>query len=765
MVDMTTSNIFNDNNQTAVWFDLSTTTVLPSSIAWTDSPVTSNITMTTPKNSSPLSSGAIAAIVICSIIAGVVVIISGYFLYRYRSKINKICREKLNLKAEAEEVEDDDDDEDEHRPSRRDLVMRRSNITRTSGSSTRRTPIPSSRLSLRSDGNNQPAPVSLSFHNINYTVESGNSQSCNVSFSGGRKHQRNRTKQVLFDVSGQFRPGMNALLGPTGCGKSSLLDILAARKDPRGLSGRVLVDGLPLPSSFKYMVGYVVQDDIISGTLTVRENLIFSANVRLPTSVSQEERQDRVNRIITQLGLEACADTRIGTEFLRGVSGGERKRACIGMELVLSPKILFLDEPTTGLDASTASNVMNCLHRLSRQGCTIIFSIHQPRFSIFNLFDTTVLLCKGKCIYQGSPNQLVKYFASQSYQCHKHDNPADFALDVLIQASKTKESLRKLTRAYITSPMHARMEELVADLDPNEDEIYGVNDERPDAEHRSFRSEIYYVAQRTLKNAIRNPQLALSQTVVAVVLGFLVGLVFYDMELTRERGVQNRLGAIFFITVSQVFSTVTALEPLLKERVLFIHENVSGYYRTSTFFIAKLVCDILPMRVVPSVIFSIIAYFMSGLHRTAGQYFVFLLTIFMSTVFGSALCFLAAACIPMFAVALISVVLVFVIMMVFSGFLVDLATVFGWLSWIQWISAFRYSSNVLTISEFRNLTFCETKNMSCLFPLTGEQVLDSRDLSHATDWDMWKHFLALTGMAVFYLILAYIQLVRIKKTK
>ncbi|CAF1291615.1 unnamed protein product [Rotaria magnacalcarata] len=386
-----------------------------------------------------------------------------------------------------------------------------------------------------------------------------------------------------------------------GCGKSSLLDILAARKNPRGLSGRVLVDGLPLPSSFKYMVGYVIQDDIISGTLTVRENLIFSANVRLPTSVSQEERQDR-------------------TEFLRGVSGGERKRACIGMELVLSPKILFLDEPTTGLDASTASNVMNCLHQLSRQGCTIIFSVRQPRFSIFNLFDTTILLCKGKCIYQGSPNDLANYFAS---------------------------------------PMHTRIQELVADLDPNEDEIYGVNDKRPDAEHCSFRSETYYVAQRTLKNAIRNPQLTLSQTIIVVVLGFLVGLVYYDTELTNERGVQNRLGAIFFIIVSQIFSTVTTLEPLLKERVLFIHENASGYYRTSIFFIAKLVCDILPMRVVPSLIFSIIAYSMSGLHRTVGQFFVFLLTIFMSTVFGSALCFLAAASIPMFAVALISVILVF----------------------------------------------------------------------------------------------------------
>ena len=138
------------------------------------------------------------------------------------------------------------------------------------------------------------------------------------------------------------------LLGPTGCGKSSLLDILADRKDPRGLSGRVLVDGLPPPDSYKYIVGYVVQDDIFSGTLTVRENLMFSANVRLPAEVSDAERISRVTQVIQDLGLESCADTRMGTELLRGVSGGERKRTCIGMELVLAPKILFLDEPTTG---------------------------------------------------------------------------------------------------------------------------------------------------------------------------------------------------------------------------------------------------------------------------------------------------------------------------------------------------------------------------------------------------------------------------------
>jgi ATP-binding cassette subfamily G (WHITE) protein 2 len=155
-----------------------------------------------------------------------------------------------------------------------------------------------------------------------------------------------------------------SLIGPTGCGKSTLLDILADRKDSRGLSGGVLISGRPRPSYFKYVIGYVIQDgnnyllflksfsffieDIISGTLTVRENLIFSANVRLPRTIQVHERIDRVNKVIRDLDLQSCADTLIGTDFVRGVSGGEKKRTSIGMELVLSPNVLFLDEPTTG---------------------------------------------------------------------------------------------------------------------------------------------------------------------------------------------------------------------------------------------------------------------------------------------------------------------------------------------------------------------------------------------------------------------------------
>jgi len=161
--------------------------------------------------------------------------------------------------------------------------------------------------------------------------------------------------------SGLMLPGLNAIMGPTGSGKTTLLDILADRKDKSGLSGTVLINGRRKPPNYKCAVGYVVQDDVVMGTLSVRENLHFSAALRLPSQMTCAERKERVERVIDELGLRGCASTKVGTEFLRGVSGGERKRTNIGMELIIEPQLLFLDEPTTGLDAYTAVSVVKLL--------------------------------------------------------------------------------------------------------------------------------------------------------------------------------------------------------------------------------------------------------------------------------------------------------------------------------------------------------------------------------------------------------------------
>jgi ATP-binding cassette subfamily G (WHITE) protein 2 len=188
----------------------------------------------------------------------------------------------------------------------------------------------------------------ISFQSIDYIYPSKECCHIHLKRSFNKKNKKKKPKQILFNLSGIFKPGMNAILGPTGSGKSTLLDILAGRKSRRDLTGQVLIDGQPQMQDFKYRIGYVGQVDMLSETLTVRENLLFSANIRLSRNLSKEAKIDIVDQVIGQLGLEKCANSRVGSENRRGISGGERKRTNIGMELVLSPTVLFLDEPTTG---------------------------------------------------------------------------------------------------------------------------------------------------------------------------------------------------------------------------------------------------------------------------------------------------------------------------------------------------------------------------------------------------------------------------------
>ncbi|CAF1259321.1 unnamed protein product [Rotaria sordida] len=217
------------------------------------------------------------------------------------------------------------------------------------------------------------------------------------------------------------------------------------------------------------------------------------------------------------------------------------------------------------------------------------------------------------------------------------------------------------------------------------------------------------------------------------------------------------------IVATQMFSTMTELETLIKERALFVHEHSSGYYRTSTFFLTKVLWDILLVRSLVSIIFSMIVYFMTGLDRNVNKFFIFLLTVFFSSLFGSTVCLFVAATASHYGVALILVILIYLVMMVFSGFIIALKSMFDWLSWIHWLSAFRYASNMLAMSEFRNLTFC-LANDTHICPLTGLEVLHEKDMNFTTKWDLWKNYVVLLIMTVVFLILTHAQLLRIKKT-
>jgi ATP-binding cassette subfamily G (WHITE) protein 2 len=195
---------------------------------------------------------------------------------------------------------------------------------------------------------------------------------------------------------------------------------------------------------------------------------------------------------------------------------------------------------------------------------TIVFSIHQPRYSIFELFDSLLLMSHGQIVYLGLSTDMLSYFNKQGLLCKNHDNPADFALDIL--TDETGDTTTKdLCENYLRSPTH------ISTLAISLNQSFTSEVSRSVQRGRSFACQFFYISHRTLRNARRNWQPYFWQNVCAILLGLLTGLLYYKMTQTSRSSIKNRLGCIFFVVANQIFSTATALEPFIKERALFIH--------------------------------------------------------------------------------------------------------------------------------------------------------------------------------------------------
>jgi ABC-type multidrug transport system ATPase subunit/ABC-type multidrug transport system permease subunit len=234
---------------------------------------------------------------------------------------------------------------------------------------------------------------------------------------------------LLKGVTGRAMPGeMVALMGASGAGKSTLLDVLAQRKNTGKIGGSITYNGSSEMTSF----AYVMQDNVHMGILTVRESIHYAAELRLHQMMSAEAKAKRVEKIIDMLGLQKVADTILGTENVRGISGGQLKRVSIGVEIINLPNLMFLDEPTTGLDSSISLEVMSAVRNLANQNRTVICTIHQPSEDTFALFDTLLLLAEGRVIYFGPAATTTEYFTLSPYKfvCKTGANPADFVVAV-----------------------------------------------------------------------------------------------------------------------------------------------------------------------------------------------------------------------------------------------------------------------------------------------------------------------------------------------
>ncbi|KFM27108.1 ATP-binding cassette sub-family G member 2 [Auxenochlorella protothecoides] len=555
---------------------------------------------------------------------------------------------------------------------------------------------------------------------------------------------------VLGGITGTVHGGeVVGVLGPSGCGKTSLLGSLAGAAMDLGASaqttGEVLVDGARRQ---KADVAYVPQSDVLIPSLTVQECLRYSALLRLPLSTSPMETQLRIEHVLDELALRHVADSQVGgAGRIRGISGGERRRVTIGMELVTDPAILVLDEPTSGLDSFTALNLMRTLHQVASGGRVVIASLHQPSHDMFLALDTALLMSHGRVLFQGRPADAEAWFRGRGLPCPagtamaEHllkvaSNPADIQALLLERGGQGADSAALLrledggvqveggcAREGIpddgASPSDtASASPSAADSPPlggggNMDSA--AEDRSPDrvaaawtpvaaaaATHKP--GKLAVMTWRTAIDILRNPTLLRLHLGIGLLMGVVTGLVFWQLDDSNV-GVQNRMGGTFFALAFLAFTSLTTVDLLINERAVVAREVRGGYYRPSAYLLSKLTLDAIFLRAIPAILYWAPFYYMAGFRGGAAYQatYLFILVTFSCAVGALSMAVTVASNTAGEASFGMNFIILFSIM--FTGFLVNVSSIPAYLRWIHYLSVFFYAFEAMITNEMTGRTF------------------------------------------------------------
>ncbi len=431
--------------------------------------------------------------------------------------------------------------------------------------------------------------IELAFKNVNIWAEKKEGPPCKRRFS---------EKLILNFLSGQFKAGTaTAILGSSGSGKTTLLNYLSSRMQDSMLksNGELYINGKQVPSikPIKHRTGFVNQFDILYPDLTAREHMLYTAKL---SGIPNPEA--KVQEILNMLGLERCGDTRVGNEVIRGISGGERKRSAIGIELITDPGLLFLDEPTTGLDSKSALDVASVLKKLAENGRTVITTIHSPSAEIMAKFDKVICLCRGEIIFDGPPAQIVPHFQGIGFQVPPMTNPADFLMTIINEDDIRITSLRKgkdLGELEVKEKFQERIELFVstvkaAVLEP----VIEMDKPTPFASlqqhnhNTSALANFCYVFSRCLRIYFRKPESF--RTKLVQILGFCVFSIVLlhkttDPKVNTQQAIQDKAGMAFNVAMTMCFSGVFAnLYTFIPALPTFRRESQNKLYGPLTFF-------------------------------------------------------------------------------------------------------------------------------------------------------------------------------------
>ncbi|KAH9255622.1 hypothetical protein BASA81_006452 [Batrachochytrium salamandrivorans] len=556
----------------------------------------------------------------------------------------------------------------------------------------------------------------LVWRNLFYTIE------LNV-MDDDTQQKRRQDVDLLKGIDGFAKPyELTALMGSSGAGKTTLLDCLCYRKTMGKIKGEIMVDGVQVsPKSFQKDVGYVEQFGIHNHLATVRESLVFSAQLRLSNDTPEKERADIVEHVIKLLEIEPIANTYAG-----GLSFEENKRLTIAVELCANARYLFADEPTSGLTSKEAMITMQALKKVSQIGVPVICTIHQPSAEIFKKFDRLLLLKRGgEVVYFGPTQDLVKYFEAVPGvgSIPNGLNPASWMLDVIGAGvgRTTANSAFDFAEMYRLSDVRkSSAEELEAILNHSGgggEEVIGEGEKAvkikrhrslrfreltlvPKAYNRSYLHQLKLLVKRDSQEMWRSVTYTHVRWITILVFGFVCGTLFLQQDLSTAAGIQSRVNVInLMLLLTANYNATIAVPFVFGRRALFYRERASGMYAGFIYAISHQIAEE-PHVFWEVLVSTCVFYFAVGMTATADAFFYYL---FLMHFFVMLVTFIGATFAAMFSIlgaaTLVSSFLL-QLTILFSGVAVPGNLLQDWLLGGYYLSIARWSIEGLIVSQF-----------------------------------------------------------------
>ncbi|EKX51516.1 hypothetical protein GUITHDRAFT_102779 [Guillardia theta CCMP2712] len=515
---------------------------------------------------------------------------------------------------------------------------------------------------------------------------------------------------ILQNISTVFQPGRLCLvLGPPNSGKSTLLRLVSKRLDDNlRTTGQVLYNGKELSDDFaRSMIGYVPQDDIHYPVLTVAETLRFAAKSMLHNE-SEEEVEERLNKVLTLFDLVGCKDTRVGNHESRGISGGEKKRLTCAEQMIVDHPVVCMDEISTGLDSAVTQKIISGLRDLCYdKRMTVIVSLLQPSIEIYNMFDDLLLLsATGRLLYHGPTNQAASYFDTQGFACPEYFEFSHFLVSLCTldarEVLKRNSIFEGLTSCDELSQAWSSSEYMSEVINP----LFEVVEVRKTSEEHDLEHErgsytrplvslwkmFWLNLYRHRDVLIRDPVFVKQRCIQMSFQGIMLGTIFWN-----EQQHYLKISVLFIASTMVMMGNLAMVEIVAaKKRIYCIHRNCNLFF-TSIYGVTEALTEV-PLHAVEAIAFSFTFYFFIGFYPQSFP--VFLLCIFVAIVMYTTAWKCVAAAFRNRSIAMTVVLSICTLSFCYSGFLITKDSFPSFLGWIYWIFPFPFVLRALAINEF-----------------------------------------------------------------